>query len=51
MALAVKERRELDLAEKAELKDAMDRAWAGLPECTSSCATGSTSDRNRLVLM
>jgi len=31
IALAVKERRELDVAEKAELKQAMDRAWAALP--------------------
>jgi len=31
MALAIKERRELDLAEKAELDRAMDRAWANLP--------------------
>jgi predicted aldo/keto reductase-like oxidoreductase len=31
MALAVKERRELDLQEKAELDRAMDRAWANLP--------------------
>ncbi len=30
-ALAVKERRQLDLREKAELEDAMDRAWARLP--------------------
>jgi len=30
-ALAVKERRELDAAEKAELDRAMDRAWANLP--------------------
>ena len=30
-ALAVKERRELDQAEKAELDAAMDRAWANLP--------------------
>jgi aryl-alcohol dehydrogenase-like predicted oxidoreductase len=29
--LAVKERRELDRKEKAELDEAMDRAWAGLP--------------------
>jgi aryl-alcohol dehydrogenase-like predicted oxidoreductase len=33
VALAVKERRELDTAEKAELERAMDRAWAGLPGC------------------
>jgi aryl-alcohol dehydrogenase-like predicted oxidoreductase len=32
VALAVKERRVLDLAEQTELKDAMQRAWAGLPE-------------------
>ena len=32
MALAVKERRELDQEEKAELDQAMDRAWANLPE-------------------
>ena len=32
IALAVKERRELDLAEKAELKRTMQRAWAGLPK-------------------
>ncbi|MGQ9576588.1 MAG: aldo/keto reductase [Thermoguttaceae bacterium] len=31
VALAVKERRELDLEEKAELERAMDRAWANLP--------------------
>ncbi|NQT83604.1 aldo/keto reductase [bacterium] len=31
VALAVKERRELDLKEKAELARAMDRAWARLP--------------------
>jgi aryl-alcohol dehydrogenase-like predicted oxidoreductase len=31
-ALAVKERRELDLKEKAELDQAMDRAWAKLPD-------------------
>ena len=31
VALAVKERRELDAAEKAELDQAMDRAWANLP--------------------
>jgi len=31
VALAVKERRELDAAEKAELDRAMDRAWANLP--------------------
>ena len=31
VALAVKERRELDLKEKAELEEAMDRAWANLP--------------------
>ena len=31
MALAVKERRELDQDEKAELDRAMDRAWASLP--------------------
>lgn len=31
VALAVKERRELDGAEKAELERAMDRAWATLP--------------------
>jgi aryl-alcohol dehydrogenase-like predicted oxidoreductase len=30
-ALAIKERRELDAGEKAELEEAMDRAWAGLP--------------------
>ena len=30
-ALAVKERRELDAAEKAELEQATDRAWANLP--------------------
>jgi len=30
-ALAVKERRELDATEKAELDRAMDRAWANLP--------------------
>jgi aryl-alcohol dehydrogenase-like predicted oxidoreductase len=31
IALAVKERRELDVTEKAELERAMDRAWANLP--------------------
>lgn len=31
VALAVKERRKLDTKEKAELKEAMDRAWANLP--------------------
>jgi len=31
VALAVKERRQLDVAERAELKAAMDRAWAKLP--------------------
>ena len=31
VALAVKERRELDLAERADLERAMDRAWASLP--------------------
>jgi aryl-alcohol dehydrogenase-like predicted oxidoreductase len=31
VCLAVKERRELDLQEKAELDAAMDRAWANLP--------------------
>ena len=31
VALAVKERRELDLQEKAELDQAMNRAWANLP--------------------
>lgn len=31
MALAVMERRELDVEEKAELDRAMDRAWANLP--------------------
>jgi aryl-alcohol dehydrogenase-like predicted oxidoreductase len=31
VALAVKERRELDKAERAELERAMDRAWANLP--------------------
>jgi aryl-alcohol dehydrogenase-like predicted oxidoreductase len=31
MALAIKERRELDKEEKAELDRAMDRAWATLP--------------------
>jgi len=31
VALAVKERRELDIKEKAELEQAMDRAWANLP--------------------
>ena len=30
-ALAVKERRELDVKERAELDRAMDRAWANLP--------------------
>jgi predicted aldo/keto reductase-like oxidoreductase len=30
-ALAVKERRELDMREKAALKEAMNRAWASLP--------------------
>lgn len=31
VALAVKERRELDVEEKADLERAMDRAWANLP--------------------
>ena len=31
VSLAIKERRELDKEEKAELDRAMDRAWAGLP--------------------
>jgi len=31
VALAVKERRELDVEEKAELDRAMDRAWANMP--------------------
>jgi hypothetical protein len=31
IALAVKERRVLDFKEKAELKHAMDQAWANLP--------------------
>jgi len=31
VALAVKERRELDQEEKAELDRAMERAWANLP--------------------
>ncbi len=31
VALAVKERRQLDIKEKAELDEAMDRAWANLP--------------------
>ncbi|MHC4805623.1 MAG: aldo/keto reductase [Planctomycetota bacterium] len=31
VALAVKERRELDIQEKADLDEAMDRAWANLP--------------------
>jgi aryl-alcohol dehydrogenase-like predicted oxidoreductase len=31
VALAVKERRQLDVGEKAELDEAMDRAWASLP--------------------
>jgi hypothetical protein len=31
VAMAVAERRELDLAEKAELEQAMERAWANLP--------------------
>jgi hypothetical protein len=31
VALAVKERRELDMREKAALKEAMNRAWANLP--------------------
>jgi aryl-alcohol dehydrogenase-like predicted oxidoreductase len=31
MARAVKERRELDVAEAKELEEAMDRAWANLP--------------------
>ena len=31
VALAIKERRVLDVAEQTELKHAMDRAWAGLP--------------------
>jgi aryl-alcohol dehydrogenase-like predicted oxidoreductase len=32
MAKAVKERRELDLAEAGELEEAMKRAWAALPD-------------------
>ncbi len=32
IALAVKERRELDIDETADLRRAMDRAWAGLPK-------------------
>ncbi len=32
IALAVKERRLLDVKEKAELEEAMNRAWANLPE-------------------
>ena len=31
VALAVKERRQLDLKERADLDDAMNRAWASLP--------------------
>jgi hypothetical protein len=31
MARAVKERRELDVAEKAELEDASRKMWANLP--------------------
>ena len=31
VALAVKERHKLDQKEKAELDEAMDRAWATLP--------------------
>jgi diketogulonate reductase-like aldo/keto reductase len=31
MALAIKERRQLDVQEQAELDRAMDRAWANLP--------------------
>ena len=31
MALAVMQRRQLDVAEQAELDRAMDRAWANLP--------------------
>ncbi len=31
VALAVKERRELDVEETAELERAMDRTWATLP--------------------
>ena len=31
VALAVKERRQLDKEEKAELDAAMERAWANLP--------------------
>ena len=31
VARAVKERRELDIKEKAELNDAMQKAWATLP--------------------
>ncbi|MEK6235504.1 MAG: hypothetical protein N2C14_12420, partial [Planctomycetales bacterium] len=31
VALAIKERRELDGEEQAELDQAMDRAWANLP--------------------
>ncbi len=33
VALAVAQRRRLDLEEKAELERAMDRAWANLPPC------------------
>jgi len=33
IALAVRERRELDVKEKAQLDRAMDRAWAKLPRC------------------
>jgi hypothetical protein len=32
MALAIMERRVLDTAEKAELDQAMERAWANLPD-------------------
>jgi len=32
VCLAVKERRELDLQEKADLERAMARAWASLPQ-------------------
>ena len=44
VALAIKERRVLDVAEQTELKHAMDRAWAGLPPPTTGSATGNTSD-------
>ena len=42
VALAVKERRELDASEKAELDRAMDRAWANLPYHYQWLKSGTT---------